>query len=154
MIRKADETLLDEIRAAYARNDPIPAPAVDAAKAALAWADPDAALADLVADSALETATAARTDPPDPTSVRLLSFAADDLTVELEASAHHDARALAGRIEPPGAADVHVRCEDGRLRCRTDDNGHFSADGVPAGLVRLEIRRAGAATVVTSWVRV
>lgn len=154
MIRKADETLLDEIRAAYARHDPIPAAAVDAGKAALAWADPDSALAALVADSALETAAATRTDPPDPASGRLLSFAADGLTVELEASAYDDARALAGRIEPPGRADISVRCEDAQRHCRTDGNGHFSVDGVPAGLVRLEIRRAGATTVVTSWVRV
>lgn len=166
MIRKADEILLEEIRTAYALLDPVPAPVVDAGKAALSWADPDAALAVLTEDSALAAGavatrgeagadTAANTGAAGPVPVsRLLSFAAGDLTLEVEASAEDGTRALAGRLDPAGPAEIKVRWDGGEVSCRTDDSGYFTAERVPPGLVSLELRMPDESTVVTSWVRV
>lgn len=164
MIRRPDETLLDEIRGAYAAYDPVPPSLVEAAKGALAWADPDAALAELTRDSLLEPAGDVRAEA-EPAAGRILSFSADQVTIHLEVAGSDDAgaggggRILVGRLEPADEARVRVRghnVEGGDVErtCSADRDGYFSIEAVPAGVISLEVRRPGAAPVVTSWIRV
>lgn len=155
MIGKADDLLLAELRAAFALYEPVPASALAAGKTALSWISPAAVVAALTADTVLDSRAGVRDGLGADASVsRLLTFTAGRLTVELETDHDGPRRVLVGRLDPPGATAVRVRWQGGELRCHPDGNGHFTAEGVPAGLISLELHLADATAVVTSWVKV
>lgn len=123
-----------------------------AARDALTWRDPNAALAVLVSDSADASAatTSVRGDEPP----RLLSFAAAELAIDVEASLENDGTvSLMGQLAPVGPAAVEVDHRHGVLATTADDLGRFSLDGIEPGLVRLRCTpRATGARVHTAWV--
>lgn len=141
-----DEELMTEVRAAFAVLDPVPEAVLSAAREALSWRNPNAALLELVADA--RAAAGARG------TSRLLSFGGADLAVDIEVSAEGTARELVGRLSPPAPAHVRVRHAGGELTCRAEPTGHFIVTDVPAGLVSLVFRLPDATAIVTSWVRV
>ncbi len=155
MIRKADDMLLDEIRAAFAMSEPVPAGVLAAGRTAPGWVDPEATVAVLAADTLMGPAADIREGgAPGASTTRLLTFVAGRRTIELETEHDGPRRVLAGRLDPPDATAVRVRWQGGELRCHPDGNGHFTAAGVPAGLVSLELHLADSTVVVTSWVKV
>jgi hypothetical protein len=159
-----DETLLAQVGAAFAAADPVPAAVREAALAAFAARPPGgaavAALAELSADSAdgvpAGTGVRGRSGP------RRLGFTGPGVTVEIEVTgddaADQDAnprtdREIAGRLDPPGPAEVAVRHLHGEVAAQADRAGHFVVPVVPAGPVSLVFVRPDASSIVTSWVR-
>lgn len=147
-----DQALLAQLRSTFEAVDPVPSDAVDIASATLSWRDPDAALAELVTDSLMDTALvrAQRAGGP-----RLLTFEANDLTVEVEVADDGETRRLLGQLVPPSRAEVVVRWANGQTRVDADEIGHFRASGIPSGQVSLScILAHRTKPVTTSWVTI
>ncbi|HZN74239.1 MAG TPA: hypothetical protein VFC00_21430 [Micromonosporaceae bacterium] len=123
-----------ELRDVAARADPVPAAVLEAALEALRWRDPDAALAQLIADSATAGMPVGIRSGGQP---RLLTFAAGDLTIEVEVSPDGPTIRLVGQLVPPGPARVRVDHRDGTVEVDADQIGRFIAPGVVPGPVRL-----------------
>jgi hypothetical protein len=132
--RASDDALADELGGLFRRADPVPAAVRHGAFAALAWRDPDAALATLVQDSA-EDATVlagARGD-----GVRLLTFQAGQSVLDVEVTAAPDGRRLTGQLVPMGPGTVTVCHQHTRREVPVDAVGRFAATSLDAGLVQL-----------------
>lgn len=142
----------DELDAAVTRlfqsADPVPQHLVRAASASLSWRDPDAALAELVLDSALagEPAgvRAATTDTP-----RMLSFAVGDIMIDVELAVRDRWVALVGQVSRPGPATIEVRHTAGTWSGSTDGLGRFVVADLPAGPLRISWTPPGAQAVRT-----
>ena len=122
------------------------------ARDALSWRDPDAALAVLVSDSTSASPVSVSVRGDD--GPRLLSFAAAELAVDIEASLADDGTvSVIGQLAPVGKADVAADHRAGVLATTTDELGRFSLRGLEAGPVRLRCTpRATGAPVHTAWV--
>jgi len=145
-----DPALWAALQDIVARADPVPAHVVAAARHSLAWHDPDAALAALVADSAT-MASAVRGD----SAPRLLTFAGGPLTVEVEADQTRSGVRLVGQLLPPQPARLRVDQPEGQHEIEADELGRFVVD-IAAGPTRLRctpLADAGFAPVQTEWVR-
>ncbi|GAB2845257.1 hypothetical protein GCM10022221_50720 [Actinocorallia aurea] len=136
--------LLHEIQRAFALLDPPPERSFEAARAALDFRDPDAALAELVAS--LTPAAAGLRG-----AARMLTFEATGLSVEVEVSAGRHRLCLTGRVAPARAAHLTVRHTGGETPAAVDATGFFLADGVMPGPVMLHFALADGASIVTSW---
>lgn len=147
-----DQGMLAKLRSTFETIDPVPPAVVDLARASLIWRDPDAALADLIADSLTDAAMVRTRGSAGP---RLLTFKADDLTIEIEVAEDGGTCRLLGQLVPPSPADVVVRWADGHRDVRADELGRFTASGVPSGPVSLSCTREQATkAVVTGWVTI
>ena len=132
-----------ELRALFARTDPVPPLLDEAARAAFTWRTVDAELADLLRDSADEEAGELVRGGSGP---RQLSFESPRLGIELEVVATGPReRRLEGQLLPPATALVTVERpgEDG-LSVQADELGRFALDGLRAGVVRLHVALRGA----------
>ncbi|TWD79128.1 hypothetical protein FB561_0183 [Kribbella amoyensis] len=139
---------LDEARA-------VPPEFVEAGKAAYVWRTIDAELAALTYDSVAD-AELAGTLRADSATLRALTFASADLTIELEVTAD----ALLGQVVPVEAgrvtayagpaADTLDRVEVGTAVI--DELGFFVLRPVPAGSFRLLCRTASGITALTGWI--
>lgn len=138
--------LLDDLRRAFERIDPVPGSVYAEARAAFAWRDPNAALADLIADH--QPAGAGLRG-----EARLLSFSGTGIGIELEVSGHGPVREIIGRLAPAAPAELSVRYLAGEIVTAVDRTGHFLVREVPAGLVMLVFRLPDTSSIVTSWVR-
>ena len=148
-----DEELVDALRAASRRFDPVPDEVVRASRESFTWRTIDAELAELAYDSVLDDARLAGVRSGD--APRTMTFEAPALTVELEVTATGDRRRLLGQLVPPGPADVEVRHAGAPVTVEADRLGRFAVD-VSAGPVSLRCRlHGGSATVLeTAWVKV
>jgi hypothetical protein len=147
-----DRALLQELGRVAAQADPVPDIVYASARAAFALRDLDAELAHLVEDS-----TAGSGVRSGATDTRLLSFEAAALEVELEISYAAAGATILGQVVPVPAGDATVRLftSTGEVALGpVDELGAFRFDGVPQGLVRLQVEAPGAAGVTTPWVRV
>ncbi|GAA1838519.1 hypothetical protein GCM10009682_63600 [Luedemannella flava] len=149
------ESLTDEALWALLTDhvgDPVPPDVRAAAREAHGWRDPAAALAELIADSARDDGRPATVRGPG--GARLLTFAADELTIELEVTRDDRHVSLVGQLVPPAGATVHIDHRGGSVELVADDLGRFSADGIPVGPVRLTWRAHAdaVAAVHTDWV--
>jgi hypothetical protein len=150
--------LLAELRSVLGRVDPVPTDVTQFAQAALGWRRLDADLAELLADSALETDSTALTRSGAPGS-RWLTFQAADLVIDVEIRTDGASRTLLGQLAPaPAAATVEVQASDGSVTtsAATDALGRFRLTFEADGRVRLRVLRSGppAAPVETSWLTV
>lgn len=135
-VSDADRALLADLRDALDRADRPPRHLVDAARGSLDWLDPDAAVAELVSDSAQAGAPALRAaERP-----RVLTFDADGstLVVEIRPGTRFrepgHARQVIGQLLPPGPADIQVRSAGGgTVDVRADEHGRFRTGGLPDG---------------------
>ncbi|MFC4912659.1 hypothetical protein [Actinomadura gamaensis] len=159
-----DKPLLDELRVAFERLDPVPDDVLAAGRSALTWRDPDADLAELTderdhglvgargagnAGSAGSAASEGGAGGP-----RLLTFRASGRTVELQVSGTGRDLALSGRLAPASAADIRLRHpHTDELFARADETGCFVLTAVPDGLISLVFHLPDASCVVTSWIR-
>jgi hypothetical protein len=146
----SDDDLLAELRSVIGRIDPVPPEVTEFAQAALGWRRLDADLAELLADSALETNAALARGGEG----RWLTFRADDLTIDVEIQTAGKARTLLGQLAPPpAAATIEVQSTDGTVLTSTagDTLGRFRLALESDGHVRLRVLREGAAPVETSW---
>jgi hypothetical protein len=147
-----DEAQLAEVegllREAAEVCDPVPSGLREAALAAFALHDLDARLAELTFDSLLDAAPVrSGGDAP-----RMLTFAAGDLTVDVEVGED----GLLGQLLPPQEAAVEVLTRpvpEATARCAADGTGGFSCAVDVTGPFALRVR-AGDEVVVTEWLRV
>lgn len=143
-----DLELLAALGNVWHEVDPVPAAVLEAARGAYAWRDVDAELAELILDSRLEEAAVRSLDGP-----RMLTFAAGEVTVEVEVSATAAGRDLVGQLLPPQPSTVTIRCNGPDRVVAADELGRFRAAGLPAGPVSL-LCRAGDAPLATSWITI
>jgi hypothetical protein len=142
-----DDELMDVLRAAAVRADPVPDLVLRQARAALSTRDLDAELANLAFDSDLAETGAVRADAED---VRLLSFASARVSVELQVEYGGGRVALRGLITgATGDAVIEVAGE--RHVRPIGDEGWFTAAGLPRGATRVTVTAADGTTVTTGW---
>jgi hypothetical protein len=122
------------------------------AQAALGWRRVDAELAELLADSWLETGTGALARS-DEGATRQLSFRAAGLELELELQQVGENIVVLALLAPAVPAVVDVQRDDDRIVAQStaDDLGRVRLELADRGRVRLIVRRAEAPPVQTSW---
>jgi hypothetical protein len=150
-----DDALLAALREALAERDAVPPAFVAAAKAAYAWHDIDAELAQLIYDSQQEAAAAAGLRS-ESASIRALSFASAHLSIEVEITDE----SLLGQLIPARPGTVEVQVVDGdAVTVPVDEAGCFTVDPKPGGTFRLRCCHTGhtghtgtQTDVLTGWV--
>ena len=144
-----DERLLELLRDALTVTREMPYSLVEAGKAAYAWRTIDADLAALTYDSAWEGEALVPTRTAESATLRALTFASGELTIELELTPD----GLLGQLDPPEAGTVEVRTEtEERSGTPVDDLGFFVVRPVPTEPFRLLCRTSSGPTVLTGWI--
>lgn len=147
-----DDELEAELRRLAADREPVPGELLRAAVEAFAWRDIDAEIAELVYDSLLDSDEASLVRGP--ASQRLVSFAAGDLTIDVEVTGAGPGRTVIGQIAPQRRATVDIRYPGGTVTVEVDELGRFRSGPLPHGPASLRLRpvpgQAGPA-VVTDW---
>jgi len=126
-----------------ALDDDVPDDAVRAAIDAFGLRQLDAELAELVTDSLVDGGVTMRAAEGAP---RLVTFRADDLSIDLELSES----LVVGVLTPPAPWTVIVETTRGMVRTAADDLGRFRS-AIEAGRVRLHLL-GGERGVVTPWI--
>ncbi|GAA2892014.1 hypothetical protein ABT362_18235 [Nonomuraea rubra] len=148
-----DHELLARLRAAIEAAEAVPRDFVEAGKSAFAWREIDldmelAELAELTYDSAMHREEEAAALRADSAVLRALTFAATQLTIELEITEG----ALLGQVVPPQAGEIHVQGGAGNGGpLEIDDLGVFVIRGKPDGPFRLHCHTHTGLDVSTSW---
>jgi hypothetical protein len=147
--------LLRELRSLLDHLDPVPPEVTEFARAALGWLRIDAELAELLADSALESDVGVLTRSAGATR-RWLTFRAAEFAIDLEVEVDGTARTLLGQFAPPPAgASVELQAADGALAATTESDslGRFRLRLEAGGRVRLRVltHDPPGALVETSW---
>jgi hypothetical protein len=158
-----DEELLAQLRDLFQHADRVPTEVIAAAKDLYGLRTLDADLAELTWDSLLDEPPVAVRSAMGTAAPRLLTFDADELSVEIEVLDDGPHRALTGQLVPPQRAGIEVRqltasAGTGASRLVTtsvdaDELGRFAVDGLAPGPVALTCHRPGSRTVTTDWIR-
>ncbi|MFF5227405.1 hypothetical protein [Dactylosporangium sp. NPDC000521] len=144
-----EEEVLRALREIAGRHDPLPDDVLAAARASIGWRDPDAALAELTADSARERLVAVRGGG----SPRLLSFFGGSLTIDVQATTRSGVVEVVGAVSPAVPARMVLESPTGSSHeTDVDDEGRFRFQDVVAGSVRLRCEPADGSPVHTEWV--
>ncbi len=140
----SDDQLVAELREAVAEAALVTDRQREAARAAFTWRTVDQELAELLHDSALESAGVRGADD----AARTLSFASGPLTLELEI----DGEDLLGQVVGEAATSVVLQ-RSGTVDqvLDTDSSGFFRAAGVATGPIRFLVQ-AGDWTLTSPWV--
>ena len=140
----SDDWLTRQLAAMLDVAEPVPDDAIDAAYAAFHMGDLDQQLAALVFDS-LESAGAPALRASG-TDVRLLSFANDHMTLDVEL--HTDGRTLVGQLTPATDAGAVVELDNGtEVALELDQFGRFRVS-IEDGRIRFRIP----GHLVTPWI--
>ena len=147
---ESDDVLLHRLGAVFDRLDPTPPEVVTEARALFGLRRLDEQLAELVRDSAEDRGglLAVRGEG----DVRLISFETGPVTVELQVTERGTLRDLVAQVSGTAVVGAEVETSTGRRDVPVEDS-LFSAEDVPAGLLRLRLRTAAGRDLVTSWVR-
>lgn len=143
MSDESDATLLTRLSDAFDAIEPIPAHLTEAATAAFSWRRADAALAELLFDSATDELVGIRGTTSDRRSFR---FGHDDGVIRV----HLTRATLIVMVEPPLSVDCRIETESGAHALRTDEYGEL-AIAAPELPARIEVDLPGG-TVVTPWI--
>lgn len=146
---RLDNDLLEEtLRQAAAIMDPVPAQLQQTAVEAYALYSLDTRLAELTFDSLVHgIPVRGAVDAP-----RMLTFHTDELTVDVEVTAHN----LMGQVLPPQEARIEVLSGPQLASppsLTADDMGRFAGDLNVSGPFALRLR-TDAEVVMTEWLRV
>jgi hypothetical protein len=148
-VSEGDE-VLDDLRRLAGAVDPVPDEVTAYAHSAIGWRRIDAELAELLADSRLETAVARSAG-----DTRALSFAAPGLEIEVELQPVDDGVVLLGQLAPAGPAEIAIQRDDAKPVEETataGELGRFRFALVARGRMRVVVRRPAPAPLVeTSW---
>jgi hypothetical protein len=138
-----DDELLAQLREAVAEADLVTDQQREAARAAFIWRTVDAELAELLHDSALESAAVRGDD-----SARTLSFASGPITLEVEV----DGDSVIGQVVGATAESVVLQRSTADDRpLEVDPSGFFRLEGVAPGPIRFVVQ-AGDWTLTSPWV--
>lgn len=143
------DLLLERLRRIATDVDDPPELVLATARAALLTRQLDAELAELVMDSAVDELAAVRDAGGD---VRLLSFEASTVSMELQVSESGAARVLHGLVRGH-SGEVVVESAAQTQLLTVDPHGWFSVE-LPQGTVRLHLHDETGAAVTTSWVSI
>lgn len=147
--------LLNELRSILERVDPPPVEIADFARAALGWRRLDGELAELLADSALETEATALARSGS-SGGRWLTFRSEGLSIDIQIEADGAVRTLLGQLAPPpAAAAIEVQAGDGTVAATAaaDSLGRFRIGLETGGRIRLRVLRPDppGPPIETSW---
>jgi hypothetical protein len=144
-----DDRLLAALGEAVRAAREVPASFVEAGRAAYTWHGIDAELAALTFDSAAEPAAAVPAIRAEEASPRFLTFAAADLTIELEVGAD----AIVGQIVPPqpGHADA-CPASGPASTTEIDEIGCFVIRPLPTSPFRLHCHGRSGISALTTWI--
>jgi hypothetical protein len=145
-----DDDLMAALSGIAQTVDPVPAQVSELARAAFTLRRLDEELAELIEDSDLELAGVRSTV----SEVRLLSFQAGEVVVEVQVSGDSDLLLL-GQVAGAGASAGRVRLETAGLDLMTtelDELGAFRFEGVRPGTLRLVVELSDGREVATRWV--
>jgi hypothetical protein len=146
----SDEALLLRLGAVLEKIDPTPPEVLTEGKALFGLRRLEEELAELVRDSAEDRGglLAVRGEG----DVRLISFETGPVTVELQVTERGTLRDLVAQVSGTAVVGAEVETSSGRRDVPVEQS-LFSAEDVPAGLLRLRLRTAAGRDLVTSWVR-
>jgi hypothetical protein len=147
------DELEEELRSLARTLEPVPPRLLQAAQDAYTWRDLDHELAELVSDSLLDADEFAFVRSS--TELRLVSFRAREVSVDVEVTRTAAGRSLIGQLTPPQPAVVEIRRRQGVVAVEADELGRFRSGPLPPGPASLRIRPAGPATrtpVATDWI--
>ena len=147
----ADAALLALLQRVAEQVDPVPELSYDLARATFGLRDLDSQLAALMHDSALEAGDLVRRGGD--ADVRLLSYEAGDLMVELQVSASGANRTILGEIHGGRVERIAVQTDGPGVEVQPDEQGRFRLADLPAGPFRLRLLMADGRSITTSWVR-
>ena len=85
--------------------------------------------------------------------MRLLSYEAGDLMVELQVSASGANRTILGEVIGGRVERVAVQTDGPDVEVQLDDQGRFRLADLPAGPFRIRLLMADGRSITTSWVR-
>ena len=142
-----DKRLLGELREAIKARQAVPSWFVETGKAAYAWHNIDAELAQLTYDSESDVGLAAAVTRSESASIRALTFTSPRLSIELEVTED----SLLGQIIPPRAGTLEVHTTVGVTSSPVDEIGCFVVD-LPGSPFRLRCRTEDRADVLTGWI--
>jgi hypothetical protein len=144
------DDLLGELRRLARTVDPVPDEVTAYAQSALGWRRVDAELAELLADSWLETDALARSGEG---AARHLSFRAAALELDLDVEQGEAGALVLCQLAPAGAAEVDAQRDDGTViaHATADELGRLRIELAGPARVRLVVTRPGAVAVETSW---
>jgi len=141
-----DEELMARLRRIGAQVDPVPEVVMESARAALLTRRVDEELAELLLDSAADSAAVRGAA----TQVRLLSFQRADLSLEVQAEYDDERVTLRGLVDgPTGTIELDSGGEVTAIAL--DSDGGFSAE-LARGPVRFRLRTPDGRVVSTDWV--
>lgn len=150
VIGGGDQALFAQLARIADEIDPVPELAYELGRAAFELRRLDSDLAELVRDSAAETESMAGVRGE--LNVRLLSFEAADICIDLQVIPQAERRSLVGQVAGV-VAQVRVESAEGVVPVAVDPHGRFQVAGLPAGRTRLRVDADGT-TYVTSWVTI
>jgi hypothetical protein len=145
-----DTDVEEQLRDIIQRLDPVPERLLAAALGSYTWRTVDSDLAELVLDSVAEDHGALVRGQED---LRLLSFEASGLTIDIQVSSGAQGRRIVGQLAPPRQATVQVRQGSSVTELDTDELGRFRGalrDG-PFSLL-CGAGAGGNRPVVTDWI--
>jgi hypothetical protein len=142
-----DDELLAALHESLLAHRAVPPEFIEMGKAAYAWHNIDAELAQLTYDSTHEHRAAAALRAED-ASIRTLTFSSEHLTIELEVTGD----ALLGQIIPVQTGTVEVQTRTGsHATVEIDEMGYFAIQLTSPGPFRLLCRTADGIAVLTGW---
>lgn len=142
-----DERLIAGLRAGLEQSDPVPWDVMTFAKAAIAWREIDAGLAEMEFDSIEEDMPAGVRSSA---TARMISFQAGQWMLDIEYDDHSGR--LMGAISPETAYTVEVHSAGALFSTDSDDVGRFEAEGVTPGPLSLVLYFRGGQNIKTQWV--
>jgi hypothetical protein len=148
--QESDDSLMHRLQVLLNRLDPTPPEVATEARALLGLRRLDEELAELVRDSAEDRGGVLVVRGEG--DVRLISFETGPVTVELQVTERGSARDLVAQVTGTALLGAEVETAAGRREVPIEDS-LFTADDVPAGLLRLRLRTISGRDLVTSWVR-
>ena len=147
-----DNEVEERLREIIQRLDPVPERLLAAGLDSYTWRTVGSELAELVLDSVAEDQAALVRGRED---VRLLSFEASALTIDIQVSSSGQGRRIVGQLAPPGPASVQIRQGSGVTDLDADELGRFRGplrDG-PFSL-KCSAGEERTRSVVTDWITI
>ena len=142
----ADDALLADQRRIAAIVDAPPPLLASSSSASFAFGRLDDELARLVQDTAVESVGSRSDDEP-----RMIAFAADEITVDVEVSGGPDARRLTGVVDGQ-VTELAVQTQVATYPVEVDEQGRFRAGQLEGSLLRLTMATSSGRGVTTPWV--
>jgi hypothetical protein len=137
----SDADWLETLRLMWTERDPVPVDLADRVSVALAVADLDAELLELV-EGALSGAGARGED-----RTRTVTFSSETVSVMMTIDTGTGGTRLDGWVTDGGGLRVELRTGASSRDTVADEDGRFAFDGIPAGLVRLVLHPTDGATL-------